>query len=107
VNKIRIPPQDHQLKVPVVRRFEYVIFLEQANPSTTFIHCNVYVKWTRHVKERLKADFDKLTALHGGPFYALHTPGDTKHEKFLKMFGFEWKASYTNRHGEHLEIYTT
>jgi hypothetical protein len=102
-----LPEPDHQLKVPVVRRPVYTLYLEQATPGHTFIHCDVHGRWTRCTKKQLAADFDALKALHGGPFFALHEPGDTKHSKFLAMFGFRWCASYTDRHHRRMEIHTT
>jgi hypothetical protein len=103
----QLPEPDHQLKVPVVRRSVYTLYLEQATPRHTFIHCDVHGRWTPEVKRRLAADFETLKGLHGGPFYALHEPGDRKHTKFLAMFGFRWAASFTDRHHRRMEIHKT
>lgn len=79
---------DPQLKVPVIRRPEYTLSLEQANRRDCFIHCDIHVRWTPKVKEALGRDFAILKDLHGGPFLALHEPGDAKHLKFLRLYGF-------------------
>ncbi|WP_066803337.1 hypothetical protein [Sphingomonas asaccharolytica] len=104
---MEVPESDHQLKVPVVRRPVYTLYLEQATPRHTFIHCDVHGVWTPRVKRDLCSDWQALRALHGGPFYALHEPGDRKHSKFLTMFGFRWAASFTDRRGNRMEIHTS
>ena len=77
---------EHYLKVPVVRREEFEILLEQ-HVSGTFIHCNVK-QYNSTVKQEIMNTWSALKWLHGGPIYALHDLSDRKHEKFLKMFGF-------------------
>jgi len=103
-----VPEQaDHQLKVPVVRRPVYTLYLEQATPHHTFIHCDIHGRWTPRTKRDLLADWTTLKALHGGPIHALHTPGDRKHTKFLSMFGFRRAASFIDHTGHNMEIHTT
>ena len=102
-----VPDPDHQLKVPVVRRSVYTLYLEQATPAHTFIHCDVHGRWSPRIKRELARDWDALKQLHGGPLYALHEPGDRKHAKFLNMFGFRWAASFTDSHHRRMEIHTT
>lgn len=98
---------DHQLKVPVVRRHEYIIYLEQANPSLTFVHCRVK-RWTKETKARLLADWKTLQELHGGPIYALHPPEDEKHRKFLRIVGMRYVTKYIDRvSGLLTHIYST
>lgn len=76
------------MKIPVVQRDAYTIYFEQVM-GVTFTHCDVY-KWNRTTRANLLNDSEAITALHGGPLYAYHTVGDTKHLKFLKMLGFEY-----------------
>lgn len=102
-----LPEPDHQLKVPVVRRPGYTLYLEQAAPAHTFIHCDVHGRWSPRAKRELIADWSTLLRLHGGPIYALHEPGDRKHSKFLAMFGFRWAASFTDRHHRRMEIHSS
>lgn len=79
---------DHNFKVPVVQRKDYVICLEQHVTEGTFIHCDVH-SWTTEAAKALSVDFKLLCELHGGPIHALHDARDRKHEKFLKFYGFE------------------
>ena len=75
------------MKVPVVRRPEYTIYLENFL-GATFAHCDVKT-WTPAIAKRLKADGDAVYGLHGGPLFALNEPaGDEKHAHFLRMLGF-------------------
>lgn len=100
-----IPAPDPQPKVPVVRRPEYTLYLEQATRDETFIHCDVYT-WSSRVCRQLMADWNALLALHGGPIRALHTPGDRKHLKFITLFGFKHVVSYQTQDGQR-EIFST
>ena len=102
-----VPDAAHHLKVPVVRRQVYTLYLEQATADHTFIHCDVHGTWTPRTKRDLAADWQTLQALHGGPLYAMHTPGDHKHLKFLSMFGFRRAASFTDTLGRPMEIHHT
>lgn len=100
-----VPAADPQLKVPVVRRPEYTLYLEQATRDETFIHCDVYT-WSPTVRRKLTDDWQALKALHGGPIRALHTPGDRKHLKFITLFGFKRLVGYDSAKGPR-EIYST
>lgn len=98
---------DHQLKVPVVKRRDYTIYLEQANPTLTFIHCDVY-RWSKTVLQNILTDWATLKELHGGPIYALHPPEDEKHLKFLRVVGMKYVSKYTDRRSGLLtHIYST
>lgn len=74
-------------KIPVITTKDYIIYLED-NEGYFFIHCDVNSKWNKVVKKELLKDFKILTKEWNRELYALHTPNDKKHEKFLKMFGF-------------------
>lgn len=102
-----LPVADHQLKVPVVRRAMYTLYLEQATPAHTFIHCDIHTRWSAAVKRDLTADWLALKGLHGGPFYAQHTPGDRLHAHFLALFGFHHVQSFTDDEGAPREIHQT
>lgn len=75
------------MKIPVVQRKEYVIYLER-DGGTSYVHCDVY-KWTKTTKASLAKDWETLCLLHNQPIYARHEIGDRKHLKFLEMFGFK------------------
>jgi len=83
----------HSLKVPVVRRWCYVISLEHVQPDLTLIHCDIKTKWSKQVQIELKDGWYFLKLCHQGPIHAMHDPSDKKHEKFLKKFGFKFKAT--------------
>lgn len=88
---------DHRPKVPVVRFEEFTLSLSQPNDDMTVIHCDIHVPWSRRVKTRLAYGWELLRFLHGGPIYALHTEDQgRKHEKFLKMYGFEPLERYVD-----------
>ncbi|WP_375292307.1 hypothetical protein [Sphingomonas melonis] len=102
-----LPEPDHQLKVPVVCRPVYTLYLEQATPAHTFIHCDIHGRWSPRIKRELIADWIALKNLHGGPLYALHAPADRKHLKFLHLFGFRRVSSFIDRTGHAKEIFST
>lgn len=87
---------DHLLIVPVVRRPEYSIGLEQPNPETTFAHCSIHVPWTGRVRRMLTQDWQELLFLHGGPIYASIPPDNVQRQRFARMFGFEPALTLTD-----------
>lgn len=87
---------DHELIVPVVRRPEYTIGLEQPNPDCTFAHCSIHVPWTGRVRRQIAEDWERVKRLHGGPLYALIPPHDTKLQNFARLFGFRLELVLTD-----------
>jgi hypothetical protein len=76
-------------KVPVARRADYTIYVQDIN-GETWVHCDVK-NWGCSVAKNLRRDTDVLYGMHGGPVYALNEPaGCKKHQKFLAMMGFEF-----------------
>lgn len=73
-------------RVPVIVKPEYTVFLSKFN-GDTIIHCDVR-KWTPKIRRKLQEDFGCLVYLHDDPIYATHEIGDSKHKKFLDLFGF-------------------
>lgn len=82
-------------KAPVIVKPEYVVSFERTS-GMTFVHCEIKGRWSVNLKLSLLADWKALLSLHDAPIFALHTPGDTKHHKFLTMFGFKPHATYTD-----------
>lgn len=80
------------MKIPVIRTKDFILYLEEFQ-GLTFIHCDVLTKWTKEVKKSLQQWFDVLTKEYGKELYALHSPDDKKHEKFLKLFSFDYVNS--------------
>ena len=99
---------DHELIVPVVRRPEYTIGLEQPNPDTTFAHCTIHVPWTGRVRRQLEADWQQVRQLHGGTLHGLIPASDVKLQRFARLFGLEHTLTLTDVTTGHCDlIYTT
>lgn len=92
------------MKVPVVNTSDYILYLEEL-PDCLVIHCDVLTKWSKEVKKKLEVDFENLMIACNQPVYALHTPSDKKHEKFLKMFKFEYFKPFQGTDGNNYDIY--
>ena len=92
------------MKVPVLQTPEFVLYLEEFD-GLCFIHCDVLVKWTKNVKSKLAKWFDVLTKECGKELYALHSPNDKKHEKFLKIFDFSYLNSFIGIDGNNYDVY--
>jgi hypothetical protein len=87
---------DHQVLVPVIRRSEYTLSLEQANADTTFVHCTTHVPWTGRVRKQLTGDVTTLLTLHGGPLHAIIRPDDLKLQRFARIMNAEHVATLTD-----------
>jgi len=92
------------MKVPVITTKQFVLYLEDVD-SNVFIHCDILVEWTKEVKKNLKTWFYRLAKEYGKELYALHTPEDKKHEKFLKMFDFSYLNSFKGTDGNNYDVY--
>jgi hypothetical protein len=103
---IDLPPEAiPERKVPVIVRKDYTVYLERTS-GLTFIHCDVHSRWSPSVRFDLMHDWQSFKLLHRAPIYALHTPGDRKHEKFLRLFGFSFEGSFTDPAMGPTEIYS-
>jgi hypothetical protein len=80
------------LKIPVIHNNDYIIYLED-DCGFTFIHCDC-VRWTKKVKQNGLCDLKKLFEVHRNDIYAIHEIGDVKHNKFLRIFGFEYLKDF-------------
>lgn len=92
------------MKVPVLNTKDFVLYLEDLN-NLTFIHCDILTKWNKKVKQNLQIGFKLLTTEYGKELYALHTPADKKHEKFLKMFNFSYLQSIKGNDDNDYDVY--
>jgi hypothetical protein len=63
------------------------------------------MKWSKTVKNQLKIDFDKLFKFYKKDIYAIHEVGDTKHEKFVKIFGFEYFKDFVSLDGKSRQMF--
>lgn len=85
------------MKTPVIISKDYIVYFEFSF-NMTFIHCDCF-KWSKEVKLALQNDFDKLMTLHRSPVYAIHEIGDSKHNKFLGLFNFEYYTDFKGDDG--------
>lgn len=92
------------MKTPVIQTSEYIIYIEEYKDDW-FIHCDVTSKWNKTVKQNLIESFNLLTSQCDKVLYALHTPEDNKHKKFLKMFHFNYLKSIVGSDGKKYDIY--
>lgn len=82
------------VRIPVIERQEYTVFYEGLSYPEgvlVFVHCDIKQAWSKTVKQSFKTDFDNLIRMRQQPLYCLRH--DTKQEKFIKMFGFEFSFS--------------
>lgn len=93
----------YDTRVPVILKPFYQVFFQRYN-GTTWIHCLVS-KWSPQVRKQLSQDFESLVHLHDDPIYAVHEIGDTKHEKFLALFKFEYLQDILGLDGVLRQIY--
>lgn len=77
------------MKIPVVVCQEYTLYLEDYK-GFLFIHCDCR-HWSKTVKKKM---FEDLVAIQKEDLYAIHEISDRKHEKFLKLFGFEYLEDF-------------
>jgi hypothetical protein len=93
--------------VPVIRRPEYTVSLEQISPDTPIVHCVVNVPWTGSVCKKLRSDVDTFMSLHGGPLHTGISPSNTKLQRFARLMGARHTATYTEiTSGRTLLIFT-
>lgn len=88
------------MKTPVAERDEYTLYLESYN-GFKFIHCDCN-KWTKTVKRKM---YEDLIAVQTEDFYAIHEIDDAKHEKFLKLFGFEFLEDFVGADNKARQTY--
>ena len=97
------------MRVPVVQRRDYTISLE-VDGAKTFAHCDV-VRWSAAAARALRADWNVLLALHGGPIYSVTVatePRDyAKWCRFVTMFGFRFYATVVTDDGVRRSVYVT
>jgi hypothetical protein len=94
---------EHSYKVPVIVRDEYTVSLEYTS-KMHFGHVDVH-KWSPSSAWQLGVDFEDLKTLVNSPIYALHTPGDEKHLKFLEKYGFEYLCDFVDADGDEKQLY--
>jgi hypothetical protein len=91
------------MKTPVINTDDYTVYFEYVF-DRTFIHCDCH-RWSKTVKQQLKADFDKLVSIHRKPIFAVHDIDDIKHLKFISMMGFEYLFDFPLDSGEMKQLF--
>jgi len=91
------------LKVEVIKTKNYVVYFED-DCGFTFIHCDC-MRWNKSVKRQLKVDFDELFKFYKKDIYAIHEVGDAKHEKFVRIFGFDYLKDFVGMDGKARQMF--
>ena len=73
--------------------------------GVTFVHCDV-LAWSPSIAKQMRADFDALYEMHGGPMFAINQPyGCKKHRKFMQMHGFSFEREVIGLAGQAVAIF--
>lgn len=90
------------IKVPVVNRRDYTMYLEFFSGMLWF-HTDVY-SWTADVKKRFITDLNVLQTLVSVPLVALID--NPKLAKFAKSIGFKHEEPFKGTDGNEYDIYS-
>jgi hypothetical protein len=90
--------ETHSLKIPVVQRSDYVMYLEFFAGMHWF-HTDVF-NWTPKVKKKYLEDLNLLQYLVGTPLVALVEEDNTKLAKFAKSIGFKMEQPLKLENGQ-------
>jgi hypothetical protein len=91
------------MKVPVVNREEYIIYLEYFN-QLYWLHTDVF-KWTTKIKKKYLKELDILQELLNNNLYALVEEENTKLGKFAETIGFTYLRDLLGNDGNLYRIY--
>ncbi len=94
--------ETNSLKVPVVNRQDYTMYLENFAGMLWF-HTDVR-KWSSEVKKSFIKDLDTLQTLVSVPLVALID--NTKLAKFARSIGFKYEQPIIGNDNEKHEIYS-
>jgi hypothetical protein len=90
------------MKVPVVLRDDYTMFLEFFEGMLWF-HTDVY-RWTNEVKKNFIKDLDTLQTLVNVPLVAMID--NIKLAKFAELIGFKYEQPLKGSNNEIYQIYS-
>jgi hypothetical protein len=90
------------MKVPVVNRRDYTMYLEFYSNMLWF-HTDVY-KWTLEIKVKFLKDLDTLQTLVNVPLVALID--NDKLVKFAEVIGFKYEQPFKGTDNEIYQIYS-
>jgi len=92
------------MKVPVVIRNDYAMFLEFFEGMLWF-HTDVH-KWTAAVKVKYLEDLNILQYLVNSPLLAMINKRDKKLTKFTKVIGFKYEQPFLGNDHQMYDIYS-
>jgi hypothetical protein len=92
------------MKVPVVNRKEYIIYLEYFN-EMYWLHTDVF-KWSSSVKKKYLEELETLQRLLNTTMYGLVEQENTKLGKFGETIGFTYLRDLLGNDGNLYRIYT-
>jgi hypothetical protein len=92
------------MKVPVVIRDDYTMFLEFFDGILWF-HTDVH-KWTAEVKVKYLEDLNILQYLTNCPLVAMINQRDKKLSKFSKVIGFKYEQPFLGNDKQMYDIYS-
>jgi hypothetical protein len=92
------------MKIPVVNRQSYVMYLELFQGIMWF-HTDVY-KWTSTVKKEYLKELNLLQQLVALPLVAMLDESNHKLIKFAKSIGFKYEQPFKGNDNEAYEIYS-
>ena len=92
------------MKVPVVIRDDYTMFLEFFDGMLWF-HTDVH-KWTAEVKVKYLEDLNILQYLTNCPLVAMINQRNKKLSKFSKVIGFKYEQPFLGNDKQMYDIYS-
>jgi hypothetical protein len=92
------------MKVPVVIRDDYTMFLEFFD-GVLWFHTDVH-KWTAEVKVKYLEDLNILQYLTNCPLVAMVNQRDKKLSKFSKVIGFKYEQPFLGNDKQMYDIYS-
>ncbi len=92
------------MKVPVVLRDDYTMYLEFFEGMLWF-HTDVH-KWTAEIKAKYLEDLNILQYLVNSPLLAMINKRDKKLTKFTKVIGFKYEQPFLGNDKQMYDIYS-
>jgi hypothetical protein len=91
------------MKIPVVNREEYIIYLEYFN-EMYWLHTDVF-KWSSSIKKKYLEDLNTLQSLLDTTMYGMVEQENTKLGKFGETIGFRYLKNLLGNDGNLYRIY--
>jgi hypothetical protein len=91
------------MKIPVVNREHYTIYIEYFN-EMYWIHTDVY-KWSSEVKKEYLKDLNSFQSLVDSPLFGMAEDWNTKLVKFGETLGFTYLKDLLGNDGNVYKIY--